>query len=146
MNRVGLGSIAVGVLPVKQDAKEDLSGNYINIIRPIYSILRMTDDICPTLTEIARQTYWEPGFELASNVIDRALVEAGLSPNDCKERIRFRNLVEDAYYQRLQDELAQLGEHADEARRELGDDASIDDVIYRAHEIKDEVEGEDDAR
>ena len=102
----------------------------------------MTDDILPTLTEIARKTYWELGFELASNVIDRALAEADLPPNDCKERIRFCNLVEDVYYQRQQDELAQLGEHVDAAKRELGDDASIDDVIYRAHEIKDEVEGE----
>jgi hypothetical protein len=105
----------------------------------------MTDDIRPTLAEIARQTYWEPGFELESDVIDRALAEAGLSLNEVKERFRFRNLVKDAYYQRQQDELAQLGEHIDEARRELGDDASIGDVISRAHEIKNEVEGEDDA-
>lgn len=102
----------------------------------------MTDDIRPTLTEIARKTCWDPDFELESNVIDRALTEAGLSPNDYNERIRFSNLVEEAYYQRQQDELAQLGEYSDKAKLELGDNASVDDLIYRAHEIKNEVEGE----
>jgi cell division septum initiation protein DivIVA len=106
----------------------------------------MTDYTRPTLTEIARQTYWESGFELASDVIDRALVEAGICPKDGKERIRFCNLVKDAYYQCQEDEIAQLGEHIDRAREELGDGASIDDVISRAYQNKNEVEGGDDPR
>jgi len=106
----------------------------------------MNDEIRPTLAEVARLTYWEPGIEIDSEVIDKALVEAGLPPSDHKERLRFCSLVEDAYYQSQQDELALLGEYADEARNELGEDASVEDVISLAHQLKEEVEDEDDVR
>lgn len=41
---------------------------------------------------------------------------------------------------RLYDELAELGRYADEARRELGDEASLEDVIDLAYGIKEDEE------
>jgi hypothetical protein len=100
----------------------------------------MKDEIRPTLAEVARQTYWEPGLEIDSEVVDKALLEAGISPSDHKERLRFCSLVEDAYYQSQQDELALLGDYADEARSELGEDASVEDVISLAYQLREEDE------
>jgi len=105
----------------------------------------MADTKIPSLAEIARDTYWYPGFELAPDVIDTALVKAGISPNDQKERIRFCSLVRDAYYQQQEYEIASLGQYFDDAREELGKDASIDDVISRAYSLKEDMEdGADD--
>ncbi len=46
----------------------------------------------PTLTDIARQTYWEPGLTLEDHTIENALHEAGLNANDQKEKLRFISL------------------------------------------------------
>ncbi len=101
----------------------------------------------PSLAQIARLTWWAPEFDLESDTIDQALIQAGVNPRDAKERRRFTTLVEDTYFQRVDEKLAELGLHAEAARELLGECASREDVIDKAQEIKDDSDdgwGEDD--
>lgn len=98
----------------------------------------------PTLQEIARETYWDPELrELLPKTISAALREAGLDPNNESERLRFQTLVAAENALRTQDEIARLGDYADAAMDELGEDASDDDIVARAQEIREEEEEEE---
>ena len=98
------------------------------------------------LSEIARSTYYELGWRIPENEIRRALVEAGFSPENPKERARFLNLVKAEYQLRQQDRMAELGEYAECARHELGEEAPIEAVIDLAHDMaeEDDQRGEED--
>ncbi len=91
------------------------------------------------LHEIARD-YGDVGLDtdLPGSTVDDALQRAGLDPADETERCRFRRLVREANKLCLGDKLAELGRFGAEARRRLGDAASMMAVIALAQELREQ--------
>ena len=88
-----------------------------------------------SLSEIAYDTVSIPGYPLDPRVVDSALTEAGLDPLDERERTRFQRMVESNIHFHRMDVVAQC-RFANEARRQLPDDAEDWQVIELAKEIE----------
>jgi len=107
----------------------------------------MDESGMPTLSEVAQTIYWEDGLDIEQELTD-GLRRAGFSVSDEKERKRLRNLV--ITHSRLRrddcinEQLAEVAHFVPEARRELGEDADIEDVIELAADLKSDFEDDDD--
>jgi hypothetical protein len=69
----------------------------------------MSKETFSSLEKIARSTDWKPGIDLKPSTINIALINAGYSVNNEKERIRFCSLVEEEYFRKPRDENSDLG-------------------------------------
>jgi hypothetical protein len=102
----------------------------------------MSKETITSLEKIARSTHWKPGIELKASTINIALIDAGYSVNNEKERTRFCSLVEEAYFRKQRDEISDLGKYYDEATLRANGSASIDEIIEEAHRVKENAEEE----
>ncbi len=88
-----------------------------------------------SLSEIAYDTYSIPNYPIDPSVIDAALIEVGIDPQDQRERTRFQRMVEaNAPLHRLDAEA--VNPFAVEARKHLGNDAEFWRIMELASEIK----------
>lgn len=98
------------------------------------------DDEPPTLRELAEKEFYFPGFDIPPQQITHALKAAGISPDDENERRRYVIMVKAHRDQIEGDQRGTLGDYLDKALADLGPDATEDELLQHASELKLEVE------